>query len=293
MNPDSTERILIVVGAARSGTSMLRNVIAKHPEVCCVPYDVNYLWRLGNEKLDHDELDRSLLSEATRNKIRDAISVFREPGHCLAEKTVSNALRIPFVTAVYPEARLVHIVRNGYDVIESVRRQWVAPFEYKRVLIKAAGFPWRSSFRYALGYVAGHIKRRVASRYSAGGTWGPRYRGIDEDLSTKSLLEVCALQWQRCVQAATRDLSRTSGSQHITLHYEEFISDPGRHLERIADLLDIDPSAYVSGDVTAGVNCHNVGTGEHGLSATDKITVEPIVEPVMSLLGYEKVAASR
>jgi hypothetical protein len=226
-----------------------------------------------------------MLNETSRHKIRDALSAFQKPGCCLVEKTVSNALRIPFVKSVYPEAKLVHIVRNGYDVVESVRRQWTAPVEIRRLLLKAARFPWRSSARYALDYAGAYFKRRAAARSNAGGTWGPRYSGIDEDAASKALLEVCALQWQRCVQAATRDFSMLPEASHFTVRYEEFVNEPAGYLKRVADLMAVDASHYMSTVVATAMNRHHVGKGEHNLSEAEIESIAPIIEPTMAALG--------
>ena len=40
-------RVVIVLGAARSGTKMLRDAIAANNGGFKVPYDINYVWRQG------------------------------------------------------------------------------------------------------------------------------------------------------------------------------------------------------------------------------------------------------
>src|SRR4051812_20775701 len=46
--PDAAFQPVIVIGAARSGTKLLRDSLATHADVARVPYDVNYVWRFGN-----------------------------------------------------------------------------------------------------------------------------------------------------------------------------------------------------------------------------------------------------
>ena len=42
---------IIIIGAARSGTKIMRSVISADENVRAVSYDVNYVWRFGNEGL--------------------------------------------------------------------------------------------------------------------------------------------------------------------------------------------------------------------------------------------------
>jgi hypothetical protein len=48
--------VVFVIGAARSGTKFLRDVIGASPYAAVVPYDVNYVWRGGNEGFPDDAL---------------------------------------------------------------------------------------------------------------------------------------------------------------------------------------------------------------------------------------------
>ena len=42
-----------------------------------------------------------------------------------AEKTPSNCLRIPFIFALYPDCRMINIVRDGREVVASTLRMQV------------------------------------------------------------------------------------------------------------------------------------------------------------------------
>ena len=50
-------RHIIIIGAARSGTKILRDVLAEASGVGCVPYDIGFVWRYGNQRVPHDVLD--------------------------------------------------------------------------------------------------------------------------------------------------------------------------------------------------------------------------------------------
>ncbi len=132
---------IILIGAARSGTKLVRDIIASHPAIAAVPYDINYIWRLGNEAFAHDELPVNCLNPRIRQSIRKEIQRFDKQTPFLIEKTVSNCLRVPFVNAIFPEAKFIHLLRNGLDVVESVYRQWMASPDWRYIWRKGRAFP--------------------------------------------------------------------------------------------------------------------------------------------------------
>jgi len=151
----------------------------------CVPYDVNYVWRTGNESLPHDELDPATLTPARERRIRRTLmSLAKLPPEGdtakLIEKTVSNGLRVPFIDSVFPDARYLHLVRDGRSVVESSLRLWKAPPDTGGLKRKLSDLPF-SQYGYLFWFAANYLKGRMKGR-SGGEVWGPRYRGILEDL---------------------------------------------------------------------------------------------------------------
>jgi len=66
-------RFVFLIGAARSGTKFLRDTIAHSEDVAEVPYDINYVWRHGNETCPHDEIAPDDISDGTAAHIRRSI----------------------------------------------------------------------------------------------------------------------------------------------------------------------------------------------------------------------------
>ena len=58
---------IIILGAARSGTKMLRKALASHPDLHAIPYDINYVWKYGSYQLPHDELRPEHATYAARS----------------------------------------------------------------------------------------------------------------------------------------------------------------------------------------------------------------------------------
>jgi len=273
---------VFIIGAARSGTRLLREHLAAHPEVDKVPYDINYIWRLGNEDLPHDELVPELLSPSVRERIVGQLARYSKSSPFLIEKTVSNTLRVPFVNTVFPKALFIHLIRDGYDVVESAFRQWTAAPNWRYVWRKARSFPLSVCYRYAFSYAKTAVRKAVSKDKGRVDTWGPRYRGIDRDLREKTVLEVCALQWSRCVRRSLCDLARLPADRVLTIWYEDFVQSPRVYLERIADFIGCRPVSY--GDDVQEISCRNIGKGRANLTEKQLASISPLVEEVLTML---------
>ena len=269
---------IFLIGAARSGTKLLRDLLAKHPDIDKVTYDVNFVWRLGNEKLTHDELTPDLLSAEIKNWIINSMEKYHMSGHFLVEKTVSNCLRVPFVQAIYPEAKYIYLYRDGYDVIESAYRQWLAPPDPGYIIKKAMTFPIIDAFEYALSYAWSSIGKLIFRYRDRVGSWGPRYRGIDEDLATKDILEVCAIQWSVSVKKASQGFSNVPPDCVFSISYEDFVRAPQKYLYSIANFIGIDPTFFIETIDVSHVSQRNIGKGKLNLTAEQIDLVQPYID---------------
>ncbi len=277
---------LLVIGAARSGTKMVRDLIAKHPAVDKVTYDINYVWRLGNESIPHDELSPETLNPRIRQRIHNHFERYSSGASFLIEKTVSNCLRVPYVNAVFPGASFIHLVRDGRDVVESAYRKWTAPPDWHYIWKKVRMFPLMEAPGYALSYAIDTFRKIVVRDDDDQSTWGPRYEGIDEDVASKDLLEVCAIQWACCVEKAVGDLSNLSGDRVLTMRYEDFVRCPREHLEEIARFIGLPPHPYLDLSLEM-VSQDNIGKGHRKLDEEQETLIMPHLEGALSLLEYE------
>jgi hypothetical protein len=267
---------VIVIGAARSGTKLLRDLIASHPRFRAVPYDVNYVWRMGTETVPHDERDPADATPRVTARIRGQLGRFAAPGTTLVEKTVSNTLRVGFVHRILPDARFVHLLRDGRDVIASAYAQWQAPVDWRYTLAKLRQYPLLSAPGYALRWGVARLFGR-GSRLPP--VWGPAYRGIHEDLRALPLLQVCARQWQRSVEASLAQLAAVPPERVLTVPYARLVGDPDAELARIFRFLDADPAARAGGGpcVSGGY----VGSFASRLSDRERADLERWVGPTL------------
>lgn len=142
------------VGARRSGTYWLQRITCAHPAVAEVPSET-YVFSHGiaplMERFHHDDpayeevgkvfTDRARVIASVRSLCDTVFGEFMEDGQTHAsERTPWHVYHLPLIAEVYPDARFVHIVRDGRDVARSIVAQPWGPDN-----VKEAAEEWRSS----------------------------------------------------------------------------------------------------------------------------------------------------
>ena len=279
---------VIIIGAARSGTNMLRDILARLPGFGTWPCDeINYVWRHGHRAHPSDELTPEDAEPRVRSFIRRQFRRIGAARHAstIVEKTCANSLRVGFVDAVFPEARFVFIYRDGRDVVASALKRWRAPFEPAYVLAKARYVPLSDVPYYASRYAVSRVYR-LFSREKRLKSWGPRFVGMEKALAEYSLPEVAAMQWSRSVERSLDAFEKLDPQRVIRAAYEDVVSRPGEEVSRILDFLNTQIPAEKIRELTSGLSADSVGRWEKDLDDMTKAQIAPIVAPMLKRLGY-------
>lgn len=191
---------IVIGGCGRSGTTLLRTILSRHQEIACGEESTVFLRRISSPEhigwrygIDPDEI-----SEMMRRSRSQAEFIVRFEATCLersgktiwAEKTPENVRRFGFIRRNFPAARLVHVIRDGRDVVCSLRRQrWFKVPETERSTMAAV--------EYAIDYWMERVEAGIRFRGD------PLYHEIRyEDLiddpteTLQALFDALGLDWE-------------------------------------------------------------------------------------------------
>lgn len=281
-------RPIIIIGAPRSGTNMLRDVLTSLPAVATWPCDeINYIWRYGNVRHPSDEftpdMARPAVCDYIRRQFEWVASTYQAP--IVVEKTCANSLRVEFVHRVMPEAQYIFIRRNGLDAVSSAMKRWKAELDIPYLARKARFVPARDLCYYASRFVWNriHLLRSGEERLAF---WGPKLQNMEELLRRYSLEEVCAIQWKRCVDRAKAGFAMLPANRVVEVGYEDFVSSPAAGLQRILEFLGYPVENMAIQKAVAKVSSSSIGKGPSSLGKERIAHVLELIYETQQGLGY-------
>ena len=273
---------MVILGAPRSGTKLLRDLLGCSTGCTTIPYGVNHVWRRGLPPTAPDHRSAADATKQRRRRIRsallDLIGLPRSPTPSyLVEKTCANTLRVPFVERVLPDAHFIHIVRDGRDAAVSARERWTRrpTLDYllgklRYTSLRDTSFLLRYLRNLWTGFLTdGHVQY-----------WGPRYEGIREDVGKDSLLTVCARQWEACVNRCLDDLATQPNDRVTVIRYESLVRNRAT-IERVIEALNLPDGDPIRTRYEAIVHDRSVGRWRRDLSPSDQETVDALLKPTL------------
>ena len=211
---------VFIVSAPRSGSTLLFETLSAAPGLYTIGNESHQLVEaipaLNPVQRGHDS-NRLTAADATP----EVVALLRERFHAalrdrdgrrpapgagvrMLEKTPKNALRIPFLRAVFPEAKFIYLHRDPRQVLGSMIDGWQHGGFRMYDLPGWTGLPW--SFLLVPGW---------------------------RELVGKPLDEVVAAQWERTSQCLLDDLAELEGGQWIASDYARLLADPQAEVARL------------------------------------------------------------
>lgn len=242
------DRLVFVVGSPRSGTTFLAGAIGSLPGFV----DLGEVTPL---KAAVPELAALAPREAAA-RLRRILAVARRVGLVGAvrpvEQTPEMAFLVRSIPLAYPAARVVHIVRDGRDVVCSLlEKPWLRE---EQAQVDDAGVPYGA---YARFWVE------------------PERRG---EFEAASDARRAAWVWRSYVTAS----SAADGS--LEIRYEDLATDPAGVAASLADHLDVPVEPLAA--ALARAHASSVGRYRTELSAEQLADVEEESKALLRALGY-------
>lgn len=267
------DRPIFIIGAPRSGTSLLYSILRASSELAHWPGEAHEVWEadyhpalrgwssnaLGPEDVEPDP--------ATR--IKRAFFLVTGPHKRLIDKTPRNSVRVGFVDALFPFARYVFLQRDGRDNVNSLINAWRTPRYRTYELPQPHAIPGTDPrwWKFVL------------------------YPGWESD--TRGPLElVCAKQWSVCNDHALTWGDKIGTERWFPVRYEALIDDPVGEIRRLIERLELELEPAVEQKAmsvkTTAINV--VTPPERGKwrreNPTEIESILPVIMPTMDAMGY-------
>jgi len=273
--PRDIVKPVFIVGCSRSGTSLLYQRLAMHPDFAFFykwsrkfptsmwlsrfaslyvkdprPKEAGAIWRKFARGRPDDSLGRDDVTPAARTYfqkvLRTQMELFDKPR--FLAKHPRNGLRMEYFREIFPDIVFLHIIRDGRATASSILE-----------------------------------KRREAGDLHA--YWDIKPPGWRDLIGADPVL-ACGLQWKLTVECIREAGRRLPAGQYVELTYESFTRSPRETLEQLAGPCDIAWRAEDLSRAVEGIRSQNFKWREK-LTGEQIRALETAIGPTLQRLGYE------
>ena len=251
LSPEAVERTVgnavIIVSVPRAGSNLLFEQLQRLPGAWSIGGESHAIFnafpqlRAENAAIDSGRLTASHADEQTREAMRRCFLLLLRDAHgrpylsfdssnrpaqpVLLEKTPRNALNVPFLLQVFPNARFVFLHREPRQNIASIIEAWTVGLQTGRFV----------TFKDLPGWDRGGWCFLLP----------PGWR----EMVGKSLAEIAAFQWSAANGIVLDELECLDASRWTSVSYEQLLADPAAALNALADFTGVSgPASAVSAE---------------------------------------------
>ncbi len=220
------DRPIFIVSSPRSGSSLLFETLAgardlftiggeSHGLIEAIPQFSPEAKGWCSNRLTEDDA-HPLAAVRLRERFAAALKDRQgrpKPPHAvrMLEKTPKNALRIPFLASVFPEARFIYLYRDPRPTLASMMEAWASG--KFRTYPQLPGWP--------------------------GPTWSLSLVPGWQDFAGAPLSEIVARQWATITQTLLDDLEALDHDRWSTVTYQDFVAEPQSTVSDLCRTLDL------------------------------------------------------
>lgn len=215
------------------------------------------IWNRFCQLDPHHGTDEGKATKEAISELRDVVEWHLRYHNRLhfVSKAPRHALRIRFLRAVFPEARFLHLVRDGRSVVASI------------------------------------LARRRTDLGSEHEWWGDKPPGWQDHLS-ESPVKQAGWTWKTFLETIERDTEGLAETASYTITYEAFTHHPEKTLRSVFRWADIDPDRFLGSKCSmhlSGIRPARRKWTER-LSSRQQTELE-FISPLLDKYGYEPCPA--
>jgi hypothetical protein len=268
-------RPVFIIGAPRSGTSMLFSILRRSRDLTSwLTGESHEVWErdfhpaLTGWKSNALQADEPNVAAAQR--IKRSFFLAAGSRKRFIDKTPRNALRVGFIDALFPDAQVVFLTRDGRENVNSLINAWRTERYRTYALERPHSIPGVDPSWW---------------KFTLYGGW---------ELDTSGPLEVvCAKQWAQSYDHALASLQDIDSSRWLKVAYEDIVDDPVSAGRDITSFLGLEfEDAVRSRAEFSRTNPRNTVTlPERGKwrreNPGEVRAILPLIESTMKALGYD------
>lgn len=305
-------KLFILLGTARSGTTFLGRTALSQANNVNYWGEPNHIWMHGHAYRGHDELSADDASESVKQYIRGRFDErFQQTGaQVLLEKTPANCMRLPFVREVFPEAKYIHLIRDGRSVVRSAMKEWRGQGGDARDSqelrqgdsLARVGKGAKAYFKLRervhnfrdlleLPAYAPRFGRFVLRNFCPGKAflWGPRFSGIRDFHRNHTLAETCAEQWRQQVVGIENHKQAIGPKNIYELRFESLMTNPESELTKLLEWMQVDMHEATLRSIIDSIDLRPESERKdplRDLPEEERLLVDQILGSEQSRLGY-------
>lgn len=272
------EKPLFILGSGRSGTTILGTVLAMHRDVGFLN-EPKALWHSIYESEDvigsysrgvaHYRLNASAVTNSIRRSAHRLFGAYLATVFAkrVVDKYPELIFRVPFVREIFPDARFVLLVRNGWDTCRSIDN-WSARMGKQK---NGEVHDWWGVDRRKWTLMVSQLIE--PDPYFCRVT--PRLSEIDNHS------DMAALEWIVTMREGLRQL-KASGDCMLLVKYEDLVNSPRRMLSDIAEF-----GGYSSDRTFLDYGEQTIKAGGRHEEFDMHPEIRPLFEETMAALGYQ------
>ena len=255
---------IFIVGSPRSGTTFLGNCIGLLPEISYHFEPV--ATKAATRYVYSNQWSQKQATQFFRTTYAWLMRIHMDADLRFAEKTPQISFILPFLAQVFPDAKFVHIIRDGRDVALSLAEKPWHRSEEKNSMIRDPD-----------GYLCGPWAR----------FWVETDRA--EEFEHTNNLHRCVWIWRRHIEEILKASATFPPEQYHVLKYEDLIRAPIPEAQKLLSFLEIsdrESCNFFETAVANDVRSDSIGRWQTSLSESQLLQIKTEAGNLMNQLGY-------
>lgn len=269
-------RPIFVVGCSRAGTTVVYKILGLAHDLASMNKESHDFWFNLHPPAEKNWDSHTLTARDVSEQDIEKVSRFyyRAFGaRRFVDKANQNCFAIPYLLALFPDAFIVFVKRDGRDNINSLIHGWGRPDEYAA---------WSTDIPADVRIDGGRYNRWCFFLFHG---WRAFLNASIED--------VCAQQWIETNEAALSAKQNIPPSQWVEIFYEDILHSPIETFQRIFEQLNLTFSDEIKR------HCDNLASKPYNAFSSPRLNkwkeenrerierITPKISETMCKIGYK------